>query len=307
MSEHSFFGQRKSLRSEFIHSLLTLLICALVLILSANIAPIYYSTKTGNTSFTLDELSLFFGKNLFFLSQLIPFALTLLSLVLCFKFIHKESISSLFSARKKFDFKRFSISFLVWFSIMSIFLLLNLYQSDNQIQWNFSSKFWPLLVISLVFVTLQTTFEEVLFRSYLMKKFFHGTKSKLISLLLSSILFGLMHINNPEIDLIGKYILIYFIGTGLFLGLLTIFDNGIELSMGFHAANNIFASIILTNNWQVFQTDALLKDFSPPIVGWDVWINLLIIFPALLFLYAKIYKWNFGVIIAKFTKKIKNE
>lgn len=38
---------------------------------------------------------------------------------------------------------------------------------------------------------------------------------------------------------------------------MALMDDGLELSMGYHAINNIFAALILTNEWQAFQTDAL--------------------------------------------------
>jgi uncharacterized protein len=86
--------------------------------------------------------------------------------------------------------------------------------------------------------------------------------------------------------------LIYYIGTGLFLGLLTLMDDGLELSMGYHAVNNIFAALILTNDWQAFQTDALYIDHSAPTFGWDSLLTIILVQPLLLLIFSKIYKWK---------------
>ena len=57
--------------------------------------------------------------------------------------------------------------------------------------------------------------------------------------------FGCLHFSNPEVEKIGYSILIYYIGTGFFLGILTIIDKGIELALGFHIANNLINIFII--------------------------------------------------------------
>jgi hypothetical protein len=79
--------------------------------------------------------------------------------------------------------------------------------------------------------------------------------------------------------------------TGVFLGIIVLMDDGIELTSGYHLANNFFAVVILTNNWQVFQTDALLMDHSVPTFGWDNLLTILIIQPLLIYIFSKKYQW----------------
>ena len=59
----------------------------------------------------------------------------------------------------------------------------------------------------------------------------------------------------------------YYVGTGLFLGILTLMDEGIELALGFHAANNIMTALFVTSSWTVFQTESILIDISEPTLG----------------------------------------
>jgi len=101
-----------------------------------------------------------------------------------------------------------------------------------------------------------------------------------------------LHWANPEVAKIGDILLVFYISTGIFFGILTQMDDGLELGMGYHAVNNIFASIILTNNWQAFQTDALFVDYSAPSFGPELYLTLLVLQPLLLILFAKIYKWK---------------
>ncbi len=84
----------------------------------------------------------------------------------------------------------------------------------------------------------------------------------------------------------------FYIGTGFFLGILTLMDDGLELALGFHAANNLTAALLVTAEWTAFQTDSLYRDISEPELGWDVLIPLLVLYPILLFVFAKKYGWK---------------
>ncbi|MDC1186818.1 hypothetical protein N8079_03230 [Crocinitomicaceae bacterium] len=69
-------------------------------------------------------------------------------------------------------------------------------------------------------------------------------------------------------------------------------DNGLELTIGYHFANNIFAAIVLTTNWQAFQTDALFMDTTPPVLGWEIFLSLFLFQPLFFFYFNKKYKWG---------------
>ena len=58
--------------------------------------------------------------------------------------------------------------------------------------------------------------------------------------------------------------MIYYIGTGLFLGIVTLMDEGLELALGFHAANNLFTALLVTADWTAFKTYSIFKDMSDP-------------------------------------------
>jgi uncharacterized protein len=235
--------------------------------------------------------------NFKFLKQLIPFTFASLVFILSQKIIFKKPILELFTSRKKFDWKRFFYASSIWgFILCSLFFIQYLANPTDFVFQFEASKFLTLLLISLVFVTLQTLFEELLFRSILLHTFGSIINRKLIICLFISLIFTSLHLANPEISILGPSILIYYFLTSMFLSLITIVDNGIELSFGFHAVNNLFGSLILTNNWQVFQTKALFIDISPAKISWDIWLILLFLYPLLIYLYFKITKTKFGSI-----------
>jgi len=90
----------------------------------------------------------------------------------------------------------------------------------------------------------------------------------------------------------GNVIMIYYIGTGLFLGIITLMDEGMELALGFHAANNLVGALLVTSDWSVFQTHSIFKDLSEPSAGIDVILPVVIIYPILLLIFSKKYGWT---------------
>ena len=98
--------------------------------------------------------------------------------------------------------------------------------------------------------------------------------------------------DNPEVEKVGYIILVYYIGTGLFLGIITLMDDGMELSLGFHAANNMITALLITSDYSVFQTYSVFKDLSEPSAGFDVLTPVFVIFPILLFIFSKVYNWK---------------
>ena len=231
------------------------------------------------------------GANRFFVHLLLPFVFSFFMLLLAIRVVHKRPVLSVFTSRSRFDWKRYFFSILVFGSIVSLtFLFTGL--GNNKLHWNFKgSSFFGLFLLSSLLIPFQTACEDVLFRGYLLQGVAKATKKPWLAVLLSALLFGLLHGANPEVQVLGPIVLIYYILTGLFLTLLTLWDDGLELSMGYHMINNWFAAVIVTNNWQAFQTDALYLDTTPPNFGWENLITLVVIQPLLLALFYRKYRW----------------
>ena len=238
------------------------------------------------------DIRLMLGNNMFIIVQLIPFIILFVFLLFAVRKLHKRPILSLFTIRLEIDVKRIFFSFIIW----SIFLTAGLFlamQTGAELKWNFNpNTFFMLFGISFFIIPIQTTFEELFFRGYLIQSFGRRFKAPLFPMLISGVIFGLMHYSNPEVKVLGTAILGYYILTGIFTSLMAVMDEGIELGIGFHAANNIFGCIIVTNHWQVFQTDALWMDMSEPKIGLDLILTLLVFFPLMLFIFSKKYKWK---------------
>ncbi len=254
--------------------------------------------KAGSTEI-LDNFSnassiALLGKNLYMALLMMPFVLGFATLVICQKYILRKPFIRLFTTRNKFDFQRFFVMFFTVLVIQFTVIIIN-YLIYNNLTFNFKPfEFFILLLICLFIVPIQTGFEELFFRSFLVDFLKKIIKNKWVIIVITGVLFGLVHGDNPEVDSIGKVLLLYYIGMGIFLGILAVFDKGLELSFGFHYANNLIPFLFITNSWQAVTTDALFVDQSIPSISWYDWLTLGIILPGLIFLFHKIYKWNFS-------------
>lgn len=226
---------------------------------------------------------------------LLSFAVGLVALLLVVKYFHKLSILGLTTSRNKIDWNRFWFAFIIWGAISTGFIVLDYFNSPENYVVNFNLvPFLILLVIVILFIPLQTSFEEYLFRGYLMQGIGVIAKNKWVPLMLTSLTFGLMHILNPEVDKLGYTIMIFYVGTGLFLGIMTLMDEGMELALGFHAANNFFAALLVTADWTALQSHSVLKDISDPseAILTEMILPIFVVFPILLLIMSKKYGWK---------------
>ena len=237
------------------------------------------------------EIVRIMGKNRFFFWILLPFLFAALALVFGANKVHERPVLTLFTARKTFDWKRFFFAFSLYGAIVIAVVLLQITGNPNM-HWQFDpNKFLPLLIISLVFIPIQVACEELVFRSYLMQGLKNRTGKNLLSVLLSGTMFGLMHLGNPEITQLGYGVIVYYILSGIFLNFVAFADDGIELSLGYHVANNLLSALLLTTKWQAFQTDALFLDTSLPSFSLEIFFMPIVVFPFLLFVFSKKYNW----------------
>ena len=260
------------------------------------IAIITKSIANGGdlSSLDYDAMMSILDLNLSLFLLLFSFAVGLVVVFLVVKYIHKQTLRSLTTSRVKIDWNRFWFAFLVWGVTTCVFILLEYYSSPENYTFNFKPiPFLILVLISIVFIPLQTSFEEYLFRGYLMQGLGVLAKNRWVPLILTSTLFGLLHIANPEIDKLGYVLLVHYIGTGFLLGIMTLMDEGLELALGFHAANNLIAALLLTADWTAFQTHSILKDISDPeMSNVEVFFPVFVIYPILLIVFAKKYEWT---------------
>ena len=227
--------------------------------------------------------------------NLLPFAFLLALLFVLVKFLHERSLLSLTTVRKRIDFKRIftSFSLIVSFTLITFFISYSIDSSEIVFQFK-PVKFLILFVISCLLFPFQIGFEEYVFRGFLMQQIGVALKNKWMPLIITSVFFGLAHSANPEVAELGYITMVFYIGTGLLLGIMTLMDDGLELALGFHLGNNLMAALLVTSDWSALQTDAVFKYTSDQATQSlaEILVPILVLYPLFLLIFAKLYKWT---------------
>ena len=266
--------------------------------------PLFFATTEIITPETTvsDIIKSILPLNLRFFLLLIPSLFMVPAIWLVVVKLHELSFKTIVTKRKKIDYNRIIFSFLLWGVVITTFVLIGYFISPENHEFNFKLKeFLILSVIAILLIPVQTTVEELVFRGYLMQGFGGLFNSRLLALFLTSIIFGSLHLINPEVEALGYLIMVQYLGYGFVLGIMTLMDEGLELAIGFHAANNLFIVLLLTSSWTVFETESILRDISDPALTTLNFIIPLIIYPILLYVFARKYSWKdwYGKLVSR--------
>lgn len=208
------------------------------------------------------DFSLFgIDKNIGFSLLILIFVFALAGLWLVVTRLHFKKMQDLITPKSNINYNKIFFGFGLWMLLSLIMEGISYLMAPDTYFFRFeAASFLPLLIISLIFLPFQTSFEELFFRGYLMQGIAFFSKNKWLAILLTSILFGFVHGANPEVEKYGFWTMqIYYVTAGLFLALITVWDDGLELALGVHAATNIFGATLFTYEGSVLQTDSLFK------------------------------------------------
>jgi uncharacterized protein len=255
---------------------------------------LFQTTFKGKVYPTTDaELLNFFEPNLNLFLLLFSYVVALGGIYLVVRFLHHQKFRTIITTRKRVDWKRVMFSFSIWAIFIIVTTFIDYYLNPSDYEINFQPiPFLILFVIAILLVPIQTSVEELIFRGYLMQGFSNLFKNRWLPLLLTSSIFGLLHLANPEVSKLGNIMMLYYIGTGLFLGIVTLMDDGVEIALGFHAANNLIGALLVTSDWSAFQTYSIFKDVSKPEACLDIILPVVVIYPIFLLIFGYKYKWS---------------
>jgi membrane protease YdiL (CAAX protease family) len=267
--------------------------------------PNVFSLLTSNPNdYSVTGLS----ENALLVYMLFPFFAGLAAIAFLMKPLHSRTFRSVINGTSQIRWNRFFTAFIVWLGLSALYLIFYLNISPQNFSIN--NKSYSIIVlaaISLCLIPFQAGFEEVLFRGYLMQGFSAIIRYRWFPLIMTSILFGLMHAINPEVKEYGFFTMMpQYILFGLIFGVVTILDDGIEAAIGAHAANNIFLCVMVTNKSSALQTAALYEQRT--IFPWIELGALLITGIIFVLILKTIFRWKeMNVISGVVPKPVKSD
>lgn len=230
--------------------------------------------------------------NVGFVLNIIPFLLGLLTIILLVKPLHNRSFQTVVNGGRKTRWGRVFMAALVWIVVSAVWMIYSLKSDPGNFRINnTSTSLIVLAILALTLIPFQAAFEEILFRGYLMQGFAVLARNRWIPIVVTSLLFGLMHGLNPEVQQYGFLTMMpQYIFFGLVFAVLTMFDDGIEMAIGAHAANNIFLSVLITHDDMALQTPALYEQVQ--IYPWKEFAGLVVMSVVFLVIMAIICRWK---------------
>ena len=185
-----------------------------------------------------------------FLITMSTFIPLLAATFLAVRFIHIRSLKTLFTAKSHIRWGRIFAGAAVWMLIAALLSVIESLLYPERYVLTFQPVTLLIFaVFALILVPIQTSAEEFFFRGYLLQWMGLRLKNIWLLSLLNGALFFLPHVANPEMATNSVFVGLGYFVMGFFCALITLQDQGIELALGLHAANNLFA--VLFANYDV--------------------------------------------------------
>ena len=220
--------------------------------------------------------------------MVIPFITSLIIGIMLVKGFHRRYYKDVINGGRSIRWNRIWLGVIVWGALAGGYMLIDflINPANFEVQFN-AASFIPLVLISVLLIPIQSGSEEFFFRGYLMQGVAARTKSRWLAVLISALIFALIHSFNPEVKEFGFWTTMPgYITFGLVFGIASALDDGIEVAIGAHSINNVLSSIFVTSKSSAIQTPALLfqKEVEPHKE------NLILLILSVLFIMILIYK-----------------
>lgn len=219
-----------------------------------------------------------FGKGLFTYSLvLVIFGLALLAFLFVASKLHQRSKMSFISNKGTFSWRQYFIGFLAWGSLLFIGSTIFDYQKLEDFVTNFNLYlFASLFLLGFVAIGVQSFFEELVLRGYLLQGM-HLLIKKLVTLvILNSLIFGVLHFGYGIESFLSSW------AFGVAFAIIVILQNRIEFVSGAHNANNLILSLIFVD----------LSEATNEAFSWEInWGYFSFHIIALLILVGLVYKF----------------
>lgn len=232
------------------------------------------------------------SSNAVFGLMMLMFVMAAVVLWVVVRYLHNRPFMSLINNIGRMRWERFFFGLGMWFLFTGLFELGNYFVEPEAYSLQFDlAKFLPLLVLTLLFIPLQASFEEWYIRGYLLQGVGLITRSRMVAVAVTSLVFAGLHMMNPEVGKFGVGTMFtYYLVVAVFLCIMILMDGGLELAMGVHVATNVYGSLLVTFEGSALQTEAVFMHSNPRA---DAMVVATMLFSGLfLWIAARRYGWN---------------
>jgi membrane protease YdiL (CAAX protease family) len=202
----------------------------------------------------------------YYLIIMVSFLFLFFGILVIVYLVHGRSPRTIITGTQRINWRRIGVGFLIWSVLLLLGTLIEFLVSPDGFSLNFEPRvFFPFALLAILFMPIQTTSEELLFRGYLVQAGSLISRNWIFLTLWSAVPFALLHIANTEVAVNFVVVMLTFFVLGAFLTWISLKDGTIELAIGVHAANNLMAALLVTFPESSLQTPAIFvtKYYDP--------------------------------------------
>ncbi|QXE01540.1 CPBP family intramembrane glutamic endopeptidase [Terribacillus sp. DMT04] len=164
--------------------------------------------------------------------------------------IHKRSLRTLITPYSKINWKKILYGFLVFFGLMAVESIVEFIifpQSYSLHPFDFLNYMW-LVLVAVLLVPIQTTCEELMFRGFILQWAGKWLRNPILLSIIVGLIFGSLHFVNPEMNRGAIVVGFHYVFIGFMFTYIAVKSNSAELSIGAHAANNVFLVLFIVSD-----------------------------------------------------------
>jgi uncharacterized protein len=202
--------------------------------------------------------------------MLAPFAAGLVALLIGTRLLHRRSPRTLITPGPAIRWGRVALGAAVWVALALVMSLVEALLFPGRYTFTPNlPQLLPFALAALVMIPLQSSAEELFFRSYLLQGAGWLVRNPIVLTLLSALAFALPHAPNPEVTAGFWPVMAFYFLFGATLAALTLRTASAELALGVHAGNNLFTALFAN-----FKGSALASPSLFTVTTLDPWYNL---------------------------------
>lgn len=176
------------------------------------------------------------------LGQFIP----ILAAVIGATYLFKRKPITVITSRGHFSFKIFCIGALSWGGLLVLGSLMSWALDPSSLKFTFNlTTFIPALIVLILLLPIQVSAEEVFFRGFIPQSLSRTKLSDGLIVLISSLLFAVPHLLNPEAQAEPLWSLLAYTAMGFGWLQAAKWFGGLEIAIGAHLVNNFFGLAIV--------------------------------------------------------------
>ncbi|MEY2900482.1 MAG: hypothetical protein RL247_648, partial [Actinomycetota bacterium] len=195
----------------------------------------------------------------FLFFALVTFVPLFLGVLIAYRWILGVKLRYLFASVQDFRWWRVGLGFWVWLLLIGGPVVVSVVLYPEDYRFNFQPEtYLPFLVVGVLLLPIQTTAEELFFRGWILQWAAKRVSNIVFLSLISGVLFSIPHLLNPEAagDVLGAFFGYFTVGFAL--AWVTVRDRSLEIAIGAHMSNNLFAALVVGYEGGALPADALV-------------------------------------------------